>query len=197
MHNDKKLTITLNLNQVGIFILIGFTAVTALVAGDDFISTIKFLFQWVHSHFIPAAENYPNADYKVAALFFFSKAGGIFLTGLLVMAITMIYYGPVVGFSEAITNLIAEKNTHYRTLQEHTELQGRFNNFANHAEQHQQSQLALIRRYKGVTEDLNLGIIGARQTVHDLTNTLDQLKAISAALGNQLSPPEKTDQGGF
>jgi len=168
-----------------------------LVAGEHFWPAVKFLFHFFVSYFVEGKENYPEAILQQQAILFIAKTASVLLVTLASIVVVTIFFTPIFGFTKAIEELTDKKLKLTQTLRDYNRVQTDFINFSNKAENHYVSQQAAIKRSRRETEALNIEISNTRHFVQNLAVTLKQLQAISAALGEELSPPDKTDKGGF
>lgn len=196
MRNNRQLILSM-FNKYTLYALIGFSLVTSVVAGEHFLPAVKFLFQFFVSSFVEGKENYPEAIFQQQAILFIAKTASVLLVTLTSIVVVTFFFTPIIGFTQTIKELTDKKLKLLQTLRDYNKVQKDFINFSNKAENHYVSQQAAIERSRQETERLNIEISNTRHLVHNLAVTLNQLQAISEALGEELSPPEKTDQGGF
>ena len=203
MHSKQQQTLLgyLDKSEYWHLSIIGFTIL--LLERQNIFPTIRFIFQWFRSRFTGSSETYPFPELRLEALSFAATSGAVVLSYVVLLFILCVYFGPIVGFAQLTKELTDEKSKHSRLLQEHINTQKSFKSFMTQAEQHQRTQTALINKSASQIENLNLQTMNTHQAIADLNTRINQLRAISAALGKELDgndeiqKEEKVDQGDF
>ena len=165
-----------------------------LLERPNIFPTIRFIFQWFRSRFTGVSETYPFPELKLGALSFGVTSGAVILSYIALLFILCVYFGPILGFAQLTKELTEEKSKHYRLLQEHISTQKSFKSFMTQAEQHQRTQTALINKSASQIEGLNLQTMNTHKAIADLSTRINQLRAISAALGKELDGTEKIEK---
>lgn len=197
MRNYDHQSVLSKLNNNTGYAILFFTVTTVSVAGEHFFPTVKFLFQFLLSRATGTKENYPELLLRDEAILFLAKTVSAFLVTLAGVVFIGLLFTPIVGFTKTIKELENLKNRLTQTLRDHNKVKTDFNDLSESCKKHNREQLASIERFRREAEALNIEVSNTRHFVHDLAVTLNQLQAISAALGRELSQPEMTDKGGF
>jgi len=177
--------------------LIAYLVAISLIAGEHFIPTVKYLFILLLSYLPGSDSNYPDILLHDEAFLFMTKSICIFLCALTIIFIWAILFTPIIGLAKSIEKLLDSNAKLSKTLREKEKDNTDFINFSENSYQYRQSELASRKRLQQVLETFNIEVSNARHSVHNLNLTLKQLKAIVEALANDLSPPDKSNQGGF
>ena len=193
---EKKSFLSKLNNPIGYAIII-FVVITIIVAGEHFFPAIRYMIQFCISKIIGVEENYPEVALREEAMWFIFKTIGGCLATLLGTFLLTLILTPIVLFAKVIEELIDARNKLTQTLREYNKVQTDFIEFSDKVAQHNEAQLASMQRFQRLAETVNIEVSNGRHSVHDLVVIIKQLQAIIAALGDELSPPEKTDQGSF
>lgn len=197
MRNSEKISLLSKLNNPVGYVMIFFILTTASVAGEHFVPTLKYLMESFISLFVGGENEEYMENLRNESIFFVSKTGGIFFATLAVIVGIAFTFTPIIALTKLLQELTDEKNKHALTLREYNELQKNYIEFSDKVAQHSDAQLASVQRFQRVAETVNIEVSNGRHSVHELVVIIKQLQAVIAALGDELSPPEKTDQGGF
>jgi len=200
MHKNPFSYFLSTLNKFKIWVLLLFVGVVVVFSGEHFVDTIIYAYQWIHSKLLGSNTEYPSADLQVEAMYFFSKTATAFLCGLSLLTVFGIFFGPALGFTQILDELVDEKNKLLQSYKQCIEVQKRYQEFIRNIDNHRAVHNVALAKTDRTVEALNLTAIGLHKTVEDLTGRIEYLKTASQELvedATQAAPKPNMDQGHF
>ena len=179
------------------YIFVVFVVASVLVAHEHFIPAVKYIFHIIAIGLPGETSIIPAPNGKDEAIMFRTKIFAMAFTALGFLILFGLFFGLIGGLTQVIQNLDELREKQSRYLSDLTKLQKECIDFLDNIGHFLGRQKYEINKCDSAIQTLSIETINLQNTINGLSVQVDQLRAISAALGRELEPSGKSNQGNF